>query len=152
MPKNVNIYSATEADLPSIKPLLVELADAAGGAEAFDAEAAYGNCSILMKDPDHILLVARDGNVVAGFIHFTIRQTVLHQRPSGLIDEVVVSRKYREQGVGKQMVLACVAKCRELGCGEVEVSTRKTNARARKFYKECGFEEDSVLLEMDLAE
>jgi len=138
--------------MPSIKPLLAELADAAGEGEAFDAEMAYSNCSMLTKDPDHILLVAKDGAVVAGFIHFTIRQTVLHQRPSGLIDEAVVSKKYREHGVGRQMVLACVAKCRELGCGEVEVSTRKANARARKFYKECGFEEDSVLLEMDLAE
>ena len=138
--------------MPSIKPLLAELAEVAGEGEAFDAEAAYGNCALLMKDPDHIILVAKDDAVVAGFIHFTIRQTVLHQRPSGLIDEVVVSKKYREHGIGKHLVLACVAKCRELGCGEVEVSTRKTNARARKFYKESGFEEDWVLLEMDLAE
>ena len=152
MPAETRVLPATDDDLPSIKALIVELAETAGGGEGFDPEAAYGNCTLLMKDPDHFFLVAKEGPLVAGFIHFTIRQTALHLRPSGLIDEVVVSTKYRERGIGRQLVLAAAAKCRELGCGEVEVSTLKTNARARKFYKDCGFEEESVLLEMHLTE
>jgi RimJ/RimL family protein N-acetyltransferase len=38
----------------------------------------------------------------------------------------------------------------ELGCCEVEVSTEKSNAKARRFYKSCGFAEDAVLMEIDL--
>jgi ribosomal protein S18 acetylase RimI-like enzyme len=152
MSAETRVLPATEADLPSIKALIVELAEAAGSEDAFDPEAAYGNCNLLMKDPDHIFLVMKEGPAVAGFIHFTVRQTALHMRPSGLIDEVIVSKKYRERGFGKELVLAAVGKCRELGCGEVEVSTMKSNVRARKFYKDCGFEEDSVLLEIHLSE
>ncbi len=152
MPTETRVLPATDPDLPFIKALIAELAEAAGGGGAFDPEAAYGNCTLLMKDPDHIFLVAKEGPAVVGFVHFTIRQTALHLRPSGLIDEVIVSKKFRERGIGKQLVLAAVAKCRELGCGEVEVSTMKSNLPARKFYKDCGFEEDSVLLEMHLTE
>jgi deoxycytidylate deaminase len=40
--------------------------------------------------------------------------------------------------------------CCRLGCVELEVSTEKTNAAARRFYRQCGFDEDAVLLEMAL--
>jgi ribosomal protein S18 acetylase RimI-like enzyme len=48
------------------------------------------------------------------------------------------------------LVLAAIEKCRQLGCCEVEVSTEKTNLKARKFYKRYGFEERGMLFEMDL--
>jgi hypothetical protein len=37
-----------------------------------------------------------------------------------------------------------------LGCCELEVSSLKSNTAARDFYKKCGFEEEALLLEMDL--
>ena len=45
---------------------------------------------------------------------------------------------------------ATIERCRELGCCEVEVSTKMTNTAAREFYKRCGFDEDAVLLETQL--
>ena len=85
-----------------------------------------------------------------GFINFTIRQTILHRSPSALIDELVVAEEYQGKGVGKQLVLAALEKCRQLGCCEVEVNTEKTNLKAREFYKKCGFEERGMLFEVDL--
>jgi len=85
-----------------------------------------------------------------GFINFTVRQTILHQNPSGLIDELVVAEEYRGKGAGKQLVQAAIEKCRRLGCCEVEVSTEKANLNAREFYKQCGFEEIGMLFEVDL--
>jgi ribosomal protein S18 acetylase RimI-like enzyme len=89
---------------------------------------------------------------VVGFINFTTRRTVLHGGLSGLIDELVVAEEYRRRGIGKRLVAAAVDKCRQLGCREVEVSTQKTNLEAREFYKDCGFEEHAVLLEMHLSQ
>jgi GNAT superfamily N-acetyltransferase len=74
----------------------------------------------------------------------------MHPRPSGLIDELVVKETSRGSGIGKQLVQAAISRCRELGCSELEVSTEKSNVKARQFYKTCGFEEDAVLLELDL--
>jgi GNAT superfamily N-acetyltransferase len=67
-----------------------------------------------------------------------------------MIDELVVAKEYQGKGVGKQLVLATIDRCRQLGCCEVEVSTEKANLKAREFYKKCGFEERGMLFEVDL--
>lgn len=150
MSNDITINPATEADLPSIKPLLLELMDAMDNTEGFDVEQSFENCGILIKDPAHHILVAKDKDTFVGFVNFTTRKTITHPRPSGLVDELIVSRNYRGLGIGKQLILAAIQKCRELECCEVEVSTEKSNTKAREFYQRCGFEEDAVLLEIDL--
>ena len=150
MSNRITISPATEVDLTSIKLLLSELIEAMTDTEGFDIEQAVNNCRDLMKDKCHCLLVARDENVVLGFINFTIRRTIMHPAPSALIDELVVARQSRGTGIGRLLVDKVIEKCKEMGCCELEVSTEKTNRTARRFYKNCGFEEDAVLLEMDL--
>lgn len=146
----ITIEPATENDLPLIKPLLTELMKAMTNTEGFDVEQSIENCRNLVKDPAHYVLIARKGDSILGFVNFTIRETIMHPGPSGLIDELVVSESGRDMGIGKQLIQAVVNKCRESGCWEVEVSTEKSNTKARRFYETCGFEEDAVLLELDL--
>ena len=141
---------ATEADLPAIEGLLRELIDATGNRQALDVRAAAENLPVLLHGPHSHVLVARHGDTAVGFIHATVRQTALHSGRSGLIDEVVVARSHRGRGIGRLLVSAAADRCRELGCCELEVSTEKANTAAREFYAELGFEEEAVLLEMDL--
>jgi ribosomal protein S18 acetylase RimI-like enzyme len=148
--KDILIRNAKESDLPAIGKLLEDLTNAMDNTEGIDIGIAIKTCEHLLKDASsHFLVAAREGTPV-GFIYFTIRQTILHRGPSALIDELVVAEEYRGKGVGKQLVLAAIEKCRQLGCCEVEMSTEKTNLKARKFYKECGFEERGMLFEADL--
>ena len=148
--KDILIRNAKESDLPAIGKLLEDLTNAMDNTEGIDIGIAIKTCEHLLKDASsHFLVAAREGTPV-GFIYFTIRQTILHRSPSALIDELVVAEEYRGKGVGKQLVLAAIEKCRQLGCCEVEMSTEKTNLKARKFYKECGFEERGMLFEADL--
>jgi GNAT superfamily N-acetyltransferase len=147
---NILIREATESDLPAIGKLLEDLTNAMDNTEGIDAGIAIGNCEQLLNDGgSHFLVAATEGTPV-GFINFTVRQTILHQNPSGLIDELVVAEGNRGKGVGKQLVQAAIEKCRQLGCCEVEVSTEKTNLKAREFYKQCGFGERGILFEADL--
>ena len=147
MSNDISIEEATDADLLAIEPLISELLEAMDSPPHSGPEHAVENCRAAMNDPSQHLLVARAGNSVAGFINFTTRRTIAHARPSGLIDELIVAEKCRGRGIGKHLISAAAQKCRELGCEELEVSTEKTNTRAREFYKKCGFDEHSVLLE-----
>jgi len=148
--KDILVREVTESDLPAIGKLLEELTNAMDNTEGIDIGIALKTCEQLLNDASsHFLVAAREG-ISVGFINFTIRQTVLHRSPSALIDELVVAREYQGKGVGKQLVLAAIEKCRHLGCCEVEVSAEKTNLEARKFYKKCGFEERGMLFEVDL--
>jgi ribosomal protein S18 acetylase RimI-like enzyme len=148
--KDIVIRKAKNSDLPAIKKLLAELINAMDDTEGIDVGIALETCEQLLNDARSHFLVATAQGTPVGFINFTIRQTILHRSPSALIDELVVAREYQRKGVGKQLMLAAMEKCRQLGCCEVEVSTEKTNDRARKFYKKCGFEESGALFEVDL--
>ena len=148
--KDILIRETTKSDLPAVGKLLEDLVDVMDSTEGIDAEIALKNYERLLNDANsHFLVAAREGAPI-GFINFTVRQTILHQSPSALIDELVVAEEHRGKGVGRQLVQAAIEKCRNLGCCEVEVSTEKTNLKARKFYKQCGFEEMGTLFEVDL--
>ncbi|MFX1475514.1 MAG: GNAT family N-acetyltransferase [Promethearchaeota archaeon] len=146
----VTIQPATKTDLPMMRNLLQELMDAVEDTVGFDIEQPVKNYENFIEGSGNYMLVARDEDRVLGFVSFTTRKTIMHTLPSGLIDEIVVTRDSRGSGIGKLLILAVIDKCRELGCCEVEVSTEKTNTKAREFYKSCGFNDDAVLLEMDL--
>ena len=150
MSKEITVQPATESDLHPIRRLLIELMDAIENTEGFDIEQSVKNCAALLDDPASFILTARDDNEILGFINFTARKTIMHPRPSALIDELVVTEASRGSGIGKRLILATIERCLEMGCCEVEVSTEKSNVRARDFYKSCGFEEDAVLLELDI--
>lgn len=147
---NIYIRKATEADLPIIEKLMIELIESMDNTEGFDKNMVSENYRNLLNDVNSHILVAETSGTVIGFINFTIRRTLLHPALSGLIDELVVANSYRGKGVGKQLIYAAIEKCKQLGCCEVEVTTEFTNTNARTFYKRCGFKEMGVILEKDL--
>lgn len=149
-PNEIVVKRARKSDLASISSLLAELMEALTDTDGFDLNQSIENCRSLILDPSQHVLLARKANTVIGFINFSTRKTLMHPAPSALIDGLVVSRNYQRAGIGKRLISAAVDKCRELGCCEVEVSTEKSNSRARRFYKALGFEEDAVLLELNL--
>lgn len=147
---NIFIRNAKESDLPIIEKLMIELIESMDNKEGIDIHMVLENCRNLLSDVNSYLLTAETNGGVIGFINFTIRKTLLHCSPSGVIDELVVTRGYRGKGVGKQLVYAAIEQCKQLGCCEVEVSTEFTNTNAREFYKNCRFKERGVILERDL--
>lgn len=150
--QQIMISPAGKADLPAIRLLLQELMDAMEDTEGFDLDTSVENCRALLDEPDSYILVARRGDGLLGLIAFTTRRTIMHPDPSGLIDEMVVSAASRGSGLGRMLIRAAMDKCRELGCCELEVSTETSNTNAQAFYKSVGFDDESVLLEMDLDE
>jgi ribosomal protein S18 acetylase RimI-like enzyme len=148
MHQTVTVCDVTESDLPAVRPLIATLIAALDDPSGFDVDRAIEGCRALLDRPGHTLLVARTGDTVCGFLHLTTRQSILHDRPTGLIDELVVGREFRGQGVGRLLIAAALDRARVLGCCEVEVSTEGANRRAQEFYRRCGFDEEGVLFEL----
>jgi GNAT superfamily N-acetyltransferase len=146
---DILIRKATKSDLPVIGRLLEDLTNAMDNTEGIDTGIALKTCEHLMSDSNSHFLVAAMNGIPVGFINFTVRQTILHPGPSGLIDELVVAKEYQGKAVGRQLVRAAMRECRQLGCCEVEVSTEKRNVKAKRFYKSCGFEERGTLFEVE---
>ncbi|RLI45372.1 hypothetical protein DRO61_10670 [Candidatus Bathyarchaeota archaeon] len=146
----VLIREAKESDLLTIGKLTLELIEAMGSTEGIDIKLIAENCRNLLSEVNSHILVAEIEGMVAGFVNFTTRKTILHRGLSGLIDELIVAKSYRGKGIGKQLLSSAIEKSRQLGCCEVEVSTEKTNIKAKEFYRQYGFTERGVFLEIDL--
>jgi len=144
------IREAKEYDMLTIGKLTLELIEAMGNTEGIDIKLIAENCRNLLSEVNSHILVAEIKGDVVGFVNFTTRKTILHRGLSGLIDELVIAKSYRGKGIGMQLLSSAIKKSRQLGCCEVEVSTEKTNTRAREFYRQCGFTERGVFFEMDL--
>ena len=147
---DIIIREAKESDLLTIRQLTFELIETMGDTEGIDIKLIAENCRNLLNEANSYILVTEIEGVVAGFINFTTRKTISHRGLSGLIDELIVAKSYRGKGVGKQLLSSAIEKSRQLGCCEVEISTEKTNIKAREFYRQCGFTERGVLFEIDL--
>jgi len=147
---NTLIRKAKESDSPAIEKLMTELIETMDNTEGINIQLVLENYRNLLSDASSHFLVAEIEGVIVGFINFTTRKTVLHRGPSGLIDELVITKSYRGKGIGKRLLSAAIEKCKQLGCCEIEVSTEKLNTKAREFYKKSGFKERGVLFEMDL--
>lgn len=142
---DLSFRDATPADIPT----MIELSHAgdARGAEtppldpasltdpryraAFDAIAA---------DPAHRLVVAeRDGEVVG-----TLQITFIPGLPNfgmkrGLLENVHIRADLRGGGYGSQMVQWAVERCREAGCGMIQLTSNKVRTDAHRFYRKLGF-------------
>jgi len=147
---DISIREARESDLLTIRKLTLELIETMGNTEGIDIKLIAENCQNFLSEANSHILVAEIEGVVVGFLNFTTRKTILHRGLSELIDELIVVKSYRGKGVGKQLLSSAIEKSRQLGCCEVEVSTEKTNIKAREFYRLCGFTERGVLFEIDL--
>lgn len=147
---DIIIREAKESDLITIRELTLELIETMGDTEGIDIKLIAENCQNLLREANSHILVAEIEGIIVGFVNFTTRKTILHRGLSGLIDELIVAESYHGKGIGRQLLSIAIEKGRKLGCCEVEVSTEKTNIKAREFYIQCGFTERGELFEIDL--
>lgn len=147
---NILIRRAVKADIATVSKLAIELIESMKNSGGIAKDVLSENSRNALTNPNsYILLAEREGKVI-GFISFMTRKTIIHSGLCGLIDELVVSKRYRRKGVGKELINAAIEECKKLRCCEVEVSTEFTNVNAREFYKHCGFEETGVIFEKHL--
>jgi ribosomal protein S18 acetylase RimI-like enzyme len=84
------------------------------------------------------LLVARSGGVVVGMLTL-----VTFPVPSGLrarIEDVVVDRDARGQGVGTALTREALRLASEQGARSVDLTSRATRVAANRLYRRLGFE------------
>lgn len=94
----------------------------------------------IAADPKHRLIVAeRNGEVIG-----TMQISYLPGLPAfgmkrGLLENVHIHADQRGTGLGTQMVTWAIERCREAGCGVVQLTSNKVRLDAHRFYEKLGF-------------
>jgi GNAT superfamily N-acetyltransferase len=121
---------ARGADTPTLDP--ATLADPAYRA-AFDQISA---------DPAHRLIVVESAGEIVG----TLQISVLPGLPRfgmkrAILENVHIRGDQRGNGLGTTMVQWAIERCREAGCGIIQLTSNKVRLDAHRFYRKLGFEQ-----------
>ncbi|HEY0918773.1 GNAT family N-acetyltransferase [Devosia sp.] len=135
---------ATAADLPFIVGLIVADSVVATGddpaaADGPDYAAAF---AAIDADPNQELLVAEfDGTPVGTFQLTYIPGLQRRGMKRALVESVHVAPAQRNRGFGGEMMRWAAARCRERGCGLMQLTSNKQRTDAHRFYRRLGFEQ-----------
>ena len=135
---NIKILEAKEEDLPSILTLYGQADMDAGKVLSLDkAKEIFAGISSYPNYKVYIALL--DGKAVGTF-ELLIMDNLAHMgTPSGVVEDVVVSKEYQGKGIGKQMMKFAVDRCREAGCYKVALSSNLKREKAHAFYESLRF-------------
>jgi len=149
----MRIREATMGDSAVIAQLMTQLIEASGY-ESWQVppEQIEENLRKMADSDGYQVLLAEDEGQVVGLLGLSFRHTLFHPAPSALIDELVVERGHRRQGVGQRLLAEAIERCRAAGCCEIEVSTERFNEAAQVFYRQRGFNHEAVLFELEFGE
>jgi GNAT superfamily N-acetyltransferase len=94
----------------------------------------------IAANPHHRLVVAEKDGAVVG----TIQISVIPGMPNfgmkrGLLENVHIRADQRGTGLGTEMVTWAIERCREAGCGLVQLTSNKVRLDAHRFYEKLGF-------------
>lgn len=100
---------------------------------AFDAIAANPN--------NRLIVVEKAGEVIGTLQISFIPGLPRFGATRGMLENVHIRPDQRGNGLGSHMVQWAVERCREAGCGMVQLTSNKLRLDAHRFYKKLGFEQ-----------
>ena len=133
----LKIREAKPGDAPRIVELIGELE------HDIDEKSVRKNFGRLRKAGELPLVATFDKKVV-GLIGRHIMYTVHRPKPVGRIPVLVVAKETRGNNIGRILIEAVEAWCRDNGCGLIEVTSNDRRADAHAFYRHLGYERTSI--------
>ena len=94
----------------------------------------------IANHPSHRLIVAERGGEIVG----TLQISLIPGMPNfgmkrGMLENVHIRTDQRGSGLGTEMVEWAIDRCREAGCGLVQLTSNKQRHDAHRFYEKLGF-------------
>ena len=154
----MEIREATIDDVPGVLPMVAKIC---AFHEALDP-AKYGFLpnpeeryrrwlTTRAVDGHSVFLVAeREKRLVAFLVGEVEREIPIYRvKEFGFVHDVWVEPEYRNEGIGRQLVMLAVEKFRAIGVTQVRLDTAGGNEGARKLFEACGFRVSVVEMLLD---
>jgi ribosomal protein S18 acetylase RimI-like enzyme len=125
------VHQVTDELVDAVRRLLPQLSSSAAPLDAGDLATIVGHQAVTM-------FVARNDRGIVGMLTL-----VTFPLPSGVrtrIEDVVVDRDARGQGVGTALTMAALELARERGARSVDLTSRASRVEANRLYQGLGFQ------------
>ncbi len=139
-----------DKDLPAVVELINQLSEASGIQKEFQLSHFWKLFNTMIDHPEMYANFVYDSDgKVTGFISIVFYKTFFHRVGTAQVNELVVDKNYRGQGIGHALMKAAEEEARRRNMDELEVGTENENHLAQKFYRKYGFNEEYVLFGME---
>ncbi|HEU4782210.1 MAG TPA: GNAT family N-acetyltransferase [Ktedonobacterales bacterium] len=107
---------------------------------------------LVAEDDADVVLVETSGKIVgyAVLLHRRAARDMLVPRSYAHIENFGVAATYRREGIGRQLIEACVARAKERGATSLELDCWEANQEAIAFYTSLGMHVTRRFFAMDI--
>ncbi len=139
-----------ETDIDHVIGLLNELNEALKEDQQIVKKNVEDHYFIMQKNKEiYMNFVYEEKGKCIGFISMICYRSIYHKKGTALINELVVSKEHRNQGIGEKLLEHCIKIAKKSQMDDIEVGVMKENIKAINFYKKHGMNEECYLLGMD---
>ena len=96
----------------------------------------------ICADPNNRLIVVEAADEIVGTLQISLIPGLARfGTKRAVLENVHIRADQRGNGLGSQMVGWAIDRCREAGCGIVQLTSNKVRLDAHRFYRKLGFEQ-----------
>lgn len=150
---NINFRPATINDLPDMVRMLAD--DFLGSTrERFEdplPESYIKAFEEIRVDPNNELIVVEKDGEVIGMLQLTFTPSISFQGGKrATVESVRIDKKYRGQGIGRELMLWTIERAKEEGCISMQLTTNADREDAHRFYRDLGFRGSHLGMKLSL--
>jgi len=93
------------------------------------------------NNPYNAILVAIVGSEIIGLVSYVLLDRLNQRSREFWIPELVVSRVYRNQGIGKLLIQKCESIAKRKHCYRMRLESGNDRIKSHQFYKKMGFKQ-----------
>jgi|SRR5215475_10585987 len=147
------IRKAVESDIPSLLPLMRELAEFEKYSKDFViTEEVLREQGFRHSPPDFHCLIAEEDSALVGFLVYYFVPFTYRAKPNLIIKELYIAARHRSRGIGRHLMKAVAREAQEAGCGMIKWWVANWNERGMDFYGRLGATIDTEWREFQLSE
>ena len=130
-----------EIEEDDLEKEFLETLDFLRNASGLDKNKAKEILKKIKQNPNHIIHVAIDGNMIVGSTTLFIEQKFIHDGGLvGHIEDVVVRKDYEGKGIGIKLVTSLLEHAKEKNCYKIILDCKDD---VKQFYERIGFKHES---------
>ena len=140
---SLKIRKATRKDVPIILGLLYELGRPKPKTD-LEVDVFRKIVKNHITDSDSLILVAEIDEIhIVGMASLIFLHRLNQSRYELYLPELIVTKKYQNQGVGAKLIEECISLGRKKNCYRIRLESGVSRKSAHKFYHKMGFESNS---------
>ena len=136
---DVILRKASVSDIDSLVGLLEELFSIEEDFVFDEQKQRKGLLLMLDAQDERCVMIAEVDKKIVGMCSVQTFVSTAEGCPVGVIEDVVVSQKYRSRGIGKSLVKSIEAWSKEKGLVRLQLLADRNNSAALEFYKKTGW-------------